>query len=380
MRNILINFSLFILSFICVTNSFGADINRQELLLLEDELRNTGYAHIQINLNHAVSFAELVKNKESSIEKIKTIEDKILIDLGESIVQSAIWRNGLGQIGVVASPEGLKRISNSPLIASYGRDDTWISRSSAYFSEGQLEKIQTKIQNAGQANIEVLINLNEIEFEIQKNGKSLAKVDEKKINLIKIEAQKFHKSLESAGYLNIDGIRSGSNLQSLRQSFSVNQQDFFKLMARADLRSIRLHDESEVVLLPLPQEIFDHAQKYGAVSVVIDLQRYVGYSPRRDVLDDNAWNAQTRTIKKSFDDIFAKLGISDKSSIRIFDGIASASVTLPKAAVDLLFQSRDPRIRSVLLSKPMAEVSLLQSIPAINMTQAISKGLDGTGQ
>lgn len=369
-----------VLSFVYPVNIFAQKIGKQELFLLDEEIKNIGYSHVQINLKHDVSFADLVKNRASSTEKIRTVEDNVLLDLGSSIIQSATWRNQLGQIGVVASSEGLSKISKSPLIASYARDDTWATRSSIYFADNQIEKIQSKLQTESIVGIEVLINFNDVEFEIQKNGKSLLKASELNSQAIINEVTKFYESLESDQYSNLEKSRRLLEPRSLRQSLFVNQRDFLKLLARKDLRNIRLQDDPEVILLPLSKEILDHARKYEKVGVIIDLQRYMGYSPRRDVLNNAAWQSQARAIQTAFNDIFEKIGLSDRSTLQVFEGLASASVVLPRASVELLFQSRDPRIRSILINKPMAETSLLQSVPAINMTQAIAKGLNGTGQ
>lgn len=327
--------------------------------MLDEEIKNTGYSHVQINLNHGVSFGDLIQKRVFATEKIRAVEHKLLLDLGSSIIQSATWRNQLGQIGVVASSEGLIKISKSALITSYGRDETWVSRSSIYSFDNQIEKIQSKLQTERVASIEVLINLNEVEFEIQKNGKSSLKIDGLKAQLITGEVAKFYESLESDRYSNLEKINRVLAAQSLRQSLVVNQEDFLKLLARRDLRNIRLKDDPEVVFLPLPIQVLDHARKYNKVGVVIELQRYVGYSPRRDVLNDVAWRSQALAIQLAFKDILTKLGLSDQSTVQVFEGLASASVILPKASVELLFQSRDPRIRSVSINKPMAETSLL---------------------
>lgn len=356
------NISLLMVIAFCVGNVesvFAQNINEQELAMLDEEIKNTGYSHVQINLNHGVSFGDLIQKRVFATEKIRAVEHKLLLDLGSSIIQSATWRNQLGQIGVVTSSEGLIKISKSALITSYGRDETWVSRSSIYSFDNQIEKIQSKLQTERVASIEVLINLNEVEFEIQKNGKSSLKIDGLKAQLITGEVAKFYESLESDRYSNLEKINRVLAAQSLRQSLVVNQEDFLKLLARRDLRNIRLKDDPEVVFLPLPIQVLDHARKYNKVGVVIELQRYVGYSPRRDVLNDVAWRSQALAIQLAFKDILTKLGLSDQSTVQVFEGLASASVILPKASVELLFQSRDPRIRSVSINKPMAETSLL---------------------
>lgn len=314
--------------------------------------------------------------------KLSAKEDALVAELGGNVLKSTIWRTGLGQIGLYVAPGGLSQLAASPHVRSFGRDMTADTRAGVYGADGRLARIEAEIERAGYADVEIVQNLDNLEFDIGTDGRIAHRLTSAQATEIASKRLSLLKRLPLQGVLDIAQAIAKASSGPLLPTFNlrINKEGLFHLKEHAEVRGMRLAGDPDVTAAHLDPEALAAARKDGYAEVLIDLQRFPGYSPLQGKLPAQAWRAQDAAIKVAFAQILNRVEPSISGTAKNFEGLASMSVRLSRAGIEQLYQAPDPRILGIFLSKPRAVPALAQSTVLTNMPQAWNIGLKGSGQ
>ena len=160
----------------------------------------------------------------------------------------------------------------------------------------------------------------------------------------------------------------------------VGKDGLYLLKEHADVRSVRLAGGLDTEPVRLEPDALALARQQGHAEVLVDLQRFAGYSPLKGKLSKAAWKAQDDGIQRAFKEIVGALEPQAIQTIRKFDGLATIQVTLALASMERLYQRPDARILGVSLNKPAAMTALAESTVQMALPLAWNASLKGKGQ
>lgn len=341
------------------------------------------YVRVQVNLDVDIPLMSPDKLPAHIQAKLATKENKLLAELGSSVLQTTIWRTGLGQMGFHASPEGLKRLAASSAVRSFETDFTDDLRNTVYDWNGRLKNIENEIDKNGFADVEVILNLDNFDVDIGSDGKAIHRPSNAQKDETRMKVPSLLASLPSRAVLNLEQAKSDADKTASADPvvrLRINKEGYYLLKEHGQVRGLRLASESEITPITLDPEALQAAEKIGYADVTIDLQRFSGYTPMQGKLSANAWQSQVTGIRKALVDTLSKLEPDAVNRAQDFGGLGSASVRLSVASLKLLYQNPDPRIMGVRLNKPLGTTMLAESTAKVNMPQAWNKGYTGSGQ
>ncbi|MEQ1638127.1 MAG: S8/S53 family peptidase [Methylococcales bacterium] len=354
-----------------------------ELHRLTQEAEHKGYVRVMVAVDVDMPLAPLSKQSPELKRQLAEEEQAILAELGNTVSNSGRWRNGLGQLGLYVTTEGLKRIENSAHVRKCTSTFTDAMRSSIYDDTGKLwSDIEAEISKNGFADVEVALNLENFAFDFNRSGKAVHKTSAAQIKEMLTKLPAFLNALPAKNILNLRRLKTQIK-QLLTQStlsLRIDQEGLFALKENVDIRALRLTQSPRASSANLDAEVLTMARKDGFAGVMISLYQPFGYSPLMGRLPPKAWQAQTTSLEKVFDDIFTGLGSDAVQEVKQYPGLPTAYARLSFAALKQLYQNPDPRIQRITLNRSMVQPQLATSTPWINMPQAWDKGYTANGQ
>ena len=153
--------------------ALAAEVGVDELHALRRAAATGAYVPVQINLDVDVPLASTGRPTPTLSTQIRALEDAVLQPLGDMILPASVWRNGLGQIGAYVSAPGVEFLARSNLLRSFHKDATRGFRQAVYDAGGELELIEEQLRKRGTAAVQVLDNLEEVDFDVVSGGSRL---------------------------------------------------------------------------------------------------------------------------------------------------------------------------------------------------------------
>lgn len=365
-----------------VQSASAATYNSKEFNALLAEATRKHYVRVMVDLGIKVPLQTSDKHSAALRAALLSGEDAIVNELGNNVLRSTVWRNGLGQIGLYVTPNGLKVLGASRNASSFTRDVTDELRVGVYKADGRLAQIEAEIENNGFADVEITQNLDNFEADLGADGRIVHRSSQLQAAEIATKRPALLNRLPASGVLDLVAAKNRAAGPSNGPTFQlrINKEGFFYLKEDAEIRGLRSVTFPEVVAPYIDPDAFSTARKYGYVDVTIDLQRFSGYSPYQGKLPSPAWKAQDAALKRAFGQILDTVAPFAAASAKYYEGIASVSVRLPRSAIEQIAANADPRIGGVYANKEVGKLALAQSTVMINAPQAWNIGLRGAGQ
>lgn len=363
------------------TSSMAARIESNELAALQKEAASNGRARVMITLDDAVELAAIRDNLPAVRAAMLTKANSLRSELGREALETGRWDNGIGQIGLYVTSAGLQILSNSSNARSFAPDATGKLRTRVHDADGSLAAINAALNKSGYADVEVLLNVDEGDYEIDRDGKTsyrptTALAAEISNRLNRLNAETF-----ARGFSNLDTARA-LNAVNPEPSFRVriDREAFVNLVENVEVRAIRPVGFVDARPALWASDALEQAKARGRADVIITLRGGALYSPRSGFMSAKAWGVQRNANQRAFDDVLGAIGVAKTTPNASYAALGSIHVRLPLAAVMRLYANADPRILSVQLNRVSATASLTNSTVLTNLTSAWNANYIGTGQ
>lgn len=341
-----------------ITLSFSASaasITPADYAALTKEATARKYVAVLIGLDTGIPLAQ----RREQAAKIASLESALLRNLGNGALASAVWSNGIGQVGLMVTQEGLAQLVEDPGVKRVMADS---GHSVIHDPYGQFRKIQEMIDKSGSATVLIIQQLDNLEWSLGIRGEAEFKFSTALENEFRTKAPEFLASLPAQAILNLAEAKSRAASGLIRRSPTVaspeivlviNQEGFLHLQARRDIRSLRMPELEGAAPVQLDSRVLDTASKDGYASVIISLKTPAGYSAAQGYMSKRAWDAQVSSLRSAMNDIIGSLYPQAVPLIHHYDGLAGGSVVLPFGALRSLYDKPDPRIQSIRLNDPV---------------------------
>ncbi|MDD2762176.1 MAG: S8 family serine peptidase [Methylomonas sp.] len=361
--------------------AFAAQVEPNEYAQLLKEANSSGTVRVMITLDDSLTL-DAIGNKQAAIRaEMDRLAKPLIAELGPEALETGYWNNGMGQIGLYITSKGLNILAATANAKSFMPDITSQTRFRAYDGDGSLDAIEATINEHGFAEVEVFLNTDSADYDLAEDGRTtfrpspeLKKQATARLN--NITAKGF-----AAGFKNIDS----SPVQALspRPSFrvTIDKNAFYGLRESNDVRAIKPVDFVDPRPSQWSSEALAAAEANGVADVIITLRGGTNFSPKTGYMSTAAIKSQADAHKRAMTDILTRAGASLASAkAQNYADIGSAHIQLSYDALAQLYQNADPRILSVDLNKPSAELLLTNSTSLLNMQPTWNLGYRGTGQ
>lgn len=332
---------------------------------------------VLILLDDTVTLERMTGERNSLITILEEKAQKVLSELGQNALPSGYWNNGIGQMGAYVNESGLHILAASDQAISFIRDITHPYRIKAADADGSLDAVEKAIIADGSANVEIFLNVDSVDYDIDRSGKTVLSPSA----AMSAQAQTIKNVILKDSHVN--GIKILEDDFSSRPVMRANidRTAFHALIERDDIRAIRPINYADPRVAQWPEEVLEAAKQFGDAEVMITLRGGDLFTPKTGYLPETAIKSQVAANQRAFKDIIAQTGAVDLPE----ESLSGANLgvlhsRLPFEALAKLYDSKDERILSVELNKPVAETSLTNSTNLMNLPQAWNKGYRAAGQ
>ncbi len=361
--------------------AFGAQVEPSDYERLLKEANERGVASVLVTIDDTLTL-EAIGNMPAEIKaEMEQKAQPLLAELGQDALDAGYWNNGMGQIGLYVTASGLDVLANSSNAITFMPDVTHTSRIRAYDADGSLDAIEDAINANGFADVEVFLNVDEGDYDIDRDGKTTFRPSpglSKQImsRLTSVNGQGFAK-----GFRNYDTRPSRAAVPSPSFRVRADKNTFYGLRESDDVRAIRPLDFVDSRPAQWPTDALAAAEASGSADVIVTLRGGAIFSPKTGFMSATALKAQVDANHRALDDVLTSAGASPASSAAAtYFGLGSIEVHLPHAALARLYKNADPRILSIELNKPAAWPTLTNSTTLLNMQNTWNAGYRAAGQ
>lgn len=359
----------------------AADYVDSQYETLLDQAEKQGVAPVVVTLPSALSLTELGYTNVVQKTALKSEAEALLSELDDTIWQTGLWNNDMGQVGFYATKEALKLLANSFVAEKFAPDTTRKMRFRTFVSDGSREAIERKLKINNKIRLEVYLNVDAFEYDLDKvTGKEIFRPLEKLPSQLHEKLNHILSGNYRKGLSDIDQSKMEANE---KPSFmvTVDREGYYGLRENPSVRTIKPVGFKDERKAHWPQDLLEFAKQQGnkPVDVIMTLRGGSIFSPSGGYMSETAWKEQGAANRRAFDDILQQVSARDAISQR-FAETGTVVVRLNHGELTQLYRHADPRILHVSMNKPEASPSLVQSTNLINMPSAWNAGYTAAGQ
>ena len=302
---------------------------------------------------------------------------RLLAELGQQAWNAGRWENGLGQVGLYVTEAGLKMLQNSSNAVSFYPDQSWSARSKLSGLDGSHAEIDRLLDTNGYVDVAVTLNVDGLDFDTLKDGSVSLRPTVKTAEEGRTKAKTLLDSLSAAQAPGKNAaLTAVPTVATPALTVRLTREGVVKLSASDLVRSLKPVGFSDARPLNFNPDVLVAAQRDGAVQVVITI--------RTPMMGGNqsapSFAAQTQSHKRALDGLLADAGARSKLQDLAMFGAMAGRLTL--AELQGLKASKDSRLLSVELNRPMASPSLATSTGQymMNMPVAWNANFRAAGQ
>lgn len=357
---------------------FGAQYDATEYQALMDEAQLKGAVRIMVSLDVDVGLQESVLRRALIANVVPLKTQALLQELGDTAWKAGYWNNGLGQLGLYLTPDGLRYLATSGNARSFRRDPTDRMRTTLPNAGGQLTAIERDLDAQGWSDVELALNLETLDFDV---GSDRA-VRFRNINATDVVGARGQMLglLTARQALNLGDARrslaTGSPLVNLR----LTREGYAALRDHPLARSLRRTGYADMRAADYSQSALTAAKANGSAEVLIELRGGDVFSPAQGHLPVRAWNNQVESMRRAFRDILGPGIAEGVLAQQDFSEVRALVAHMSHAALSRLYANADPRILRVRLNESVATTGLATSTVLTNMPPAWTAGYRAAGQ
>lgn len=301
----------------------------------------------------------------------------LLAELGSSALGEGRWNNGIGQMGLHLTLDGLKMLASSSNAISFRGGEDWRARTHLNGSDGSLDAVEASLAANQYADVVLTLNASGLAFDADASGSltfqptatTLADALRKFAEISNRVVSRGRLSATSAAALRA-AVAGGAAQVTVR----LDRRDVLALASSQNVRHMQPVGFTDSRPLAINSDVFAEATKSGSADVIITL---------RNALASGNLTAASQQAQKAFhiravEAIKAASGV--RGSLSILPNLGNATGRLSIAELNAIRARNDRRVLSIELNRPMGHPLLSTSMPLINMPAAWAAGYRSADQ
>lgn len=359
-------------------STFAAGVVSYEYERLLQETATKGYTRVLIGLPDAISLKQMQETPAEARDRTASQAAVLRKELGTRAFDGGYWNNGIGQIGLYVTADGLKALRASSNARTFMADVTHRMRDTAYGGDGSLKSIESMLISSQFADVEIFVNLDNADYDLTKDGRTVFRAMASVPAAVSERAQILSTMSWARGMTAVDT----SPTARFSPSFTarVDKNAFFGLRESIDVRAIRPLGFSDQRPGRWDQAALTAAQDRGYADVILALRGGSIFSPMTGYMSDVATARQTAANDRALDELLLAAGVDQTVVLNRYSDTGSAYLKLSSSGLTRLYANADPRVLSVDLNKPSAQPTLKNSTVLMNVGPTWAAGFIGTGQ
>ncbi|MDH4396854.1 MAG: S8 family serine peptidase [Limnobacter sp.] len=358
----------------------SALVEAQDLVMLEKQLATHGISPVVVHLEN-LPIDKIASRTRSDKNRLQQKSQNLLNELGDHVLKAGRWQNGVGQMGFYVTKQGLDLLKGSSNAISFSHHGGYRSRTHLIDSEGDFEAIEANIVSTGSAEVEVLLNVEALEFSADKQMNRAYKALPADVKKAATSARVLVELMDKSELLNpqevlgkLGALESSGQANGIRLKLNITAQGLIRLSDSDAFRQIKLFQRKNARPLQVDSSLADFAKRNVNREVILTM-RESGVGGK---LSPASHKKSVQSNVKILDDILSSLGQVKK--FKDFGEFASVHVELTPQQIKQLIDTKDPRLLSISENRPVAEPLLTVSGPSMNMPSAWRVGYRGQGQ
>lgn len=357
----------------------AAEVDPDELSRLAAQARTDGLVPVVVHLGDA-SLDDIRRNGGATKVRFNRQADQLTGELGSHALQSGSWSNGLGQVELYVTEQGLALLQGSGSAKSFRAGKPWTARTMMSGADGRFDAIERALATNGYVDVEVLPNVDGLEYRLSPDGAIAIDPASREAVFARAGAllsalDSRHASDLSRAQSQLTASRALASLGEAVLTLRLTREGVIKLATSDLVRSMRPVGFQDRRPQQIDTEIKAVAQRDGRAEVMLTLRTPIfgGH------LSQASLRAQTRAQATALREVLAAAGI-DHTKWRSMAMFGAMSGWLTPAQLDALTQRADARVLVVERVKPVATMSLATSTAMVNAPAAWAKGYRAAGQ
>lgn len=349
----------------------AAQSDPSEFARLMAEAQARGVVRVMVSVDQAVGLDDIRTPNSAARRRVEQKTSALLAEMGDSVLRAGYWSNDAGQVGFYARPTALRFLQNSGNAHAFGRDPTSALRRRVPDADGRVAAIELALAGGKPVDVEIVLNTDGVSFEYDASGAVR------------------YQPMDSVAVMQArDALQAGFPASTTRFEIptptlpllraKLKLEDYIALVESPFVRSLSPVDFKDARQAEFDDAALQEARRSGSADVVMELRTTHPYNPGSGYMSAGSWQRQAATLRSVFAQILREhWSTAPKSDMSEFGAV---SIRLSAAALEKLFQARDPRILSLKLNRPVAHAGLLNSTVLTNMPAAWARGYNGQGQ
>ncbi|MDP3230058.1 MAG: hypothetical protein Q8N13_19085 [Acidovorax sp.] len=314
----------------------SADIHPSELATLQQQVERTGWVRVMVTLER-VGLGRLSGEQTRQLDaKAQRLYD----ELGNSVLSTGRWTNGLGQIGFYTDRAGIAMLSSTAAAERFYIDYSDKGRGRARGLDGSFEAIDNALIASPTVEVDLVLSTEEPPYTLQRDG-STRFDGPSEVNEV------LDRLLTEPFAQHIQGIdrRLNPTLTPVVQA-RIDRVAFHGLVDSVHVRAVRLRGFVSPMAAIWDDKALELAHHEGRAEISILLRGGVTYAIPYTGPKSYQYQAEAHT--KALHEILAAAGVDPLPPIPLTDAnMGLAMLVVSKAQIEKLFAQRDPRILSL---------------------------------
>ena len=237
---------MFVLAQAISSAALSAQVDSAALAQMTADAQQKGFTPVMVHLA-PVSLLDMSAGIELVKTRMATLAGRLLAELGQEASAAGRWENGIGQMGVNVTPAGLKLLENSANAASFYPGHPWYRRTALSVPDGRLQAIERQLLSQGHADVQVVLNVDGLDFDVKSNGEVLHRSNGQTVAATIEQAHRLLNQFsgvqaigKEAAMGRFAAMLGQSSMMALRPEFTlrVNREGLEILAASNDVRSL----------------------------------------------------------------------------------------------------------------------------------------------
>ena len=333
----------------------AAQVDPSALLAMSADAQSKGFTPVVVHL------ADVSLSEMADIEAVKTKMAAraalLTAELGQEAITAGRWENGIGQLGLNATPAGLKLLQNSSNALSFSPGQPWYARTTLSGEDGRLLALERQLVSHGHADVQVVLNVDGLEFDVAKTGAIVYRSNDKAVASMVLLARRLLEPFTGAQALGKEAVMDRfasmlgqSSLLPIRPEFGlrVNREGLERLAASPEVRDLKPVGFRDRRPVSFDAQALSLAEKNGQAEVVITVRTPLAGGP----LSAASRAANTQSNKRTLEAVLRAAGV--RRLLQDLSAVGAMAGPLNAAELRALRAQADPRLLSVTLNKPVA--------------------------
>lgn len=337
----------------------AAQVEPSALLAMSADAQSKGFTPVVVHLA-AVSLSEMGADIGAVKTKMAGLAALLTAELGQEAITAGRWENGIGQLGLNVTPAGLKLLQNSSNALSFSPGQPWYARTTLSGEDGRLLALEKQLVSQGHADVQVVLNVDGLEFDVAKSGAIIYRSNDKAIASMVLQARRLLEPFSGAQALGKEAAMNRfasmlgqSSLLPIHPEFvlRVKREGLERLAASPDVRNLKPVGFRDRRPVSFDAQALWLAEKNGQAEVVITVRTPLAGGP----LSAASRAANTQSNKRTLEAVMRAAGV--RSPLQDLSAVGAMAGSLNAAELRALRAQADPRLLSVTFNQPAANTA-----------------------